>query len=181
MSQTSQHDTAHGEVDPGFFTAGEDFVVLGESTPGAKPGERALHDPSPFEHMETTRTDLLPIHLDSFRDPHTADAAPGMLHNLDLPTEGGFDPLAKAAFLVSAIGPDELHAREAASKWLKQQFATVMILDVGLMHQYLQQKPVGIDEHMTLAPFHAFAAIIAAPPPLWLVFTDWLSMMAANA
>jgi hypothetical protein len=164
LSQTSQHDADHGQVDPGFFTAGEHFVVLGESTPGGKPGERALHDPSPFEHMKATRADLFPIDLYSFGYPHTANATPGMFHDLDLPPEGGCGPLAEAAFLVSAIGPDELHLWETATKWFQQQFATVVILDVGLMHQHVQQEAVGIDKDMALAPFHAFAAIVAAPP-----------------
>jgi len=45
LSQTSQHDADHGEVDPGFFTAGEQFVVLGQSAPSGEPGERSLNDP----------------------------------------------------------------------------------------------------------------------------------------
>ena len=61
--------------------------------------------------------------------------------------------------------PDKLQTREAAPKRLKQQCATVMIGDVGLMHQHVQQEPIGIDEQMALAPFHAFPAIIASPPP----------------
>jgi len=87
--------------------------------------------------MEATRADLLPIDLDAFRHPHTADATPGMLHDLDLPSEGGFDPLAEAAFLVPTIGPDQLHPRETAPKRLQQQFPAVVILDVGLMHQHV--------------------------------------------
>ncbi len=47
-----------------------------------------------------------------------------------------------------------------------------MILDVGLVHQHAHDQPDGIDEQMPLATFHALAAIIAAPPPFWLVFTD---------
>jgi hypothetical protein len=92
-----------------------------------------------------------------------------MLHDLDLSAEGGFDPLAEAAFLVSAIGPDELHPREAISQRSQQQFATVVILDVGLMHQHVQQEPVGIDEQMALAPFHPFAAVVAARPPYTVI------------
>jgi hypothetical protein len=165
LSQASEHDAAHGEVNPGFFTAGKDFVVLGESTPGGKPGERALDDPAPCEHVEATGADLFPLDLNFLRHPHTADAAPRMLHDLDLPAKGGFDPLAEAAFLVSTLGPDQLQTGETASKRLQQEFATVVILDVGLMHQHLQQESIGIDKDMALAPSHACAAIVAAPPP----------------
>jgi hypothetical protein len=48
----------------------------------------------------------------------------------------------------------------------------VVILDVSLMHQHVQQEPVGLDKDMALALFHAFAAVVATPPPFWLVFTD---------
>ena len=123
-------------------------------------------------HMEATGADLLPSDLDAFGDPHTADATPGMLHDLDRPAESGCDPVHETALLVSAIGPDELHPRKAASKGSQQEFAAMVILDVGFMHQHVQQEPIGIDEQMALAPFHAFAAIVAAQPPFWLVLTD---------
>src|SRR5690348_2239641 len=102
-------------------TAGKDFVVLGESTPGGKPGERALHDPTPLEDREAARADLLPIHLDTFRHPDTADASPGMFHDLTLPSEDVFDPLAEAAFLVPTLGPDE--CRDAGSSLSAAQAA----------------------------------------------------------
>jgi len=46
LSQASEHNTAHGDVDPGFFAAGEHFIVFGKPTPGGKPGEGALNDPT---------------------------------------------------------------------------------------------------------------------------------------
>jgi len=61
LSQASEHDADHGDGDPGFLTAGKHFVVFGEPAPGRKPRERALHDPTPFEDMEATGPDLLPI------------------------------------------------------------------------------------------------------------------------
>ena len=36
VSQTSQHDTDHGEVDPSCFTAREQFKILGQSAKGAR-------------------------------------------------------------------------------------------------------------------------------------------------
>jgi hypothetical protein len=93
LSQASEHDADHGDVDPGFFTAGKHFVVFGEPAPGRKPGQRALHDPAPLEHMEATGTDLLPIDHRIFGSPDPSQAAPGMFDDLDLPAEGLFDPL----------------------------------------------------------------------------------------
>jgi len=63
------HKTDHGNGDPGFFAAWEHFIVLGKPTPGGEPGERSLHNPMPFEHVEATGTDLFPIHFDSLWNP----------------------------------------------------------------------------------------------------------------
>lgn len=63
MSQPSQHDADHGEVDPGFFTARKNLIVLGEPAPGGEPGERSLDNPSPFEHAEPPRAGSAPNSL----------------------------------------------------------------------------------------------------------------------
>ncbi len=86
-----------------------------------------------------------------------------MLHDLDLPAEGCIHPLAEDNFLVSAIGQDHLQTWEAAPKRSHEQFAAVVILDVGLIQ--LQQEPEDHDEQMALTPFHAFATIVSWPPP----------------
>jgi hypothetical protein len=69
LSQASEHNTAHGDVDPGFFAAGEDFIVFGKPTPGRKPGEGALDNPAVWKHMKATGTDLLPIDDGNLRRP----------------------------------------------------------------------------------------------------------------
>ncbi len=70
VSQTPQHDADHSEVDPGFFTTGEQFLILGQSAPGGEPGERSLDDPSPLKNAEPLGSNLFPIHFLSFRNPH---------------------------------------------------------------------------------------------------------------
>ncbi len=172
MSQASEHDADHGDVDPGFFTAGKHFVVFGEPAPRGKPGKRALHDPAPFEDMEATGPDLLPIDHGILGCPDPSQAAPGMLDDLHHPAQRLFDPLDEAALLVRTIGPDQLEPRKAALERPEELFAAVMILNVGLVHQHTHDQPGGIDKQMPLATFHALAAVVAAPPPFWLVFTD---------
>jgi hypothetical protein len=61
-----------------------------------KPGKRALHDPAPFEDMEATRPDLLPINHGILWGPDPSKAAPGMFDDLHLPAERRFDPLDEA-------------------------------------------------------------------------------------
>ncbi len=153
MSQTPQHDADHGNVDPGFFTAGEQFVVLGQSAPGGEPGEGALDYPPTWKDMEPLGPDLLPIHFSPFRGPDTSQATPGVFDNLDLPAQRGLDPLDKAAFLVSAIGPDQLETRKALSERREQVFATMVVLKTGLVHELVHDQTVGIHQDMALAAF----------------------------
>ena len=129
--------------------------------------------------MKTARSDLLPIHFDSFRDPDASQATPWMFHDLDLPPQLPLDPLAEAFLLVSAIGPDQLETRKAALERRKQGLAAVSVLNVGFMHQHMQDQPIRIDQEMALAPFDLLPAVVAARPPFCVVFTDWLSMIAA--
>ena len=96
LCQAPHHETDHGNADPGFLTGWEHFVVLGKSAPSEKPRERALHDPTPFEDVKTTGPNLLPIDDSILGCPDATQAAPGMLHNLHLPTERLLDPLNKA-------------------------------------------------------------------------------------
>ncbi len=88
-----------------------------------------------------------------------------MLDDLDVPPEALFDPGLKVALLVGAIGPDQLQMGEHSLQWLQQKFASLMILDVGLMDQQMQQETIGIHQHMPDASFHPLATIIATLPP----------------
>src|SRR5713101_2009104 len=172
LCQPPEHDADHGHVNPGFFTAGEQLIVFGEPTPRGEPGEGSLHNPAPFEHVEATGADLLPIDDGVLWCPDAALAAPGMLHNLHLRAECLLDPLDEAAFLVRTVGPDQLESRKAAVERLQEVFSAFVILNTGLMHEHVQDHPRGIDEQMPLAPFHFLPAVIPASPPFWLVFTD---------
>ena len=99
-------------------------------------------------------------------------AAPGMFHDLYLPVERFFDPLAEAFLLVSALGPDQLETRKDSFQRCKQELATASNLNIGLMHQHLQDQPIRIDQQVASAFFDFFAAIVAAKPPISLVFPD---------
>ena len=165
VSQTSHHNANHGQVDPGFFTAGEQFVVLGQAAPGGEPSKRSLHHPSTRKDMEAFGADLLPVHFRPFRGPGSSQATPGMLDNLDLPAQCRLDPLNKAAFAVAAIGPDQLEPRQTCSQRPEQIFATIVILQTRLMHQQVDKQAVGIYQDMALTAFDLLAAIVAAPPP----------------
>jgi hypothetical protein len=88
-----------------------------------------------------------------------------MLYHLHLPPERLFDPRDEAAFLVRAIGPNQLEPWEAPFKWLQEGFSTLVILDTGLMHQHVEDQTQGVDEQMPLVPFHFLPTVIPASPP----------------
>ena len=129
--------------------------------------------------MKTARSDHLPIHFDPFGNPDPWQATPGMFDDLHLPAQFRLDPLAEAFLLVSTIGPDQLEPRKEALERCQQELATASVLTTGFMHQHVQHQPIRIDQQMALAAFDLFAPIVAAGPPFCVVFTDWLSMMAA--
>src|SRR2546423_15581830 len=56
-----------------------------------------------------------------------------------------------------------------------------MVLKTGLVHELVHDQPIRVEQEVPLAAFDLFAPVVAAPPPFWLVLTDWLSMMAALA
>ena len=72
----------------------------------------------------------------------------------------------------TALGPDQLQTRKAALKRRKQGLATASVLNVGFMHQHVQNQPSRIDKEMALAPFNLLPAVVAARPPFCVVFTD---------
>ena len=168
----SEHEPDHGRQDPGFFTAGKHFIVFGKPTPSRKPGECPLHNPTPFEHMEATGADLLPIDFHPLFDPDAAQAAPRMLHNFHGPAKLLLDPFDETALLVGAVGPDQFEARKAVHQRFQQEFAPLMILQVSLMDKQMQNPPIRINQQMALAAFYPFATVVATKPPFWLVFTD---------
>src|SRR2546423_12992489 len=102
-----------------------------------------------------------------------------MLAPLSLPAEPPLPPSHKIPLLVGAIHTEELETRKAVSKRQEQIFAAVMVLNIGLVHELVHDQPIRVDQEMPLAAFDLFAPVVAAPPPFWLVLTDWLSMMAA--
>ena len=77
-------------------------------------------------------------------------------------------------------------SKELGQKWMhsehrgEQQDAAIAILDVGGMHDGVQQQAEGIYENVALFALDLLARIIAMPgPPFSALLTLWLSMMAA--
>ena len=85
--------------------------------------------------------------------------------------------------------PDSRHRRTVFAERIHpeqgghDENAAVAILNVGRMHNSMQQQPYCIDENMPLLALDFLARIVTrridADPPFSALFTLWLSMMAA--
>ena len=80
---------------------------------------------------------------------------------------------------IAAIRPDEPYLGEADGQLVYDRFSPVPVLNVRRMHHYTQEQTHSIHNYVPLSSFNLLAGIIAAGPPFSVVFTDWLSIMAA--
>ena len=85
--------------------------------------------------------------------------------------------------LIASVGEQLLQERIHPEQGRKQQDAAVAILDIGGMHDRVQQQTQRIYQKMALLALDLLARIIAmridAGPPFSALFTLWLSMIAA--
>lgn len=61
----------------------------------------------------------------------------------------------------------------------QNQLGSIPILDVGGVDNHGQDQPQGVNEQMPFAPIDMLGSIVSADPPFSVVFTDWLSRIAA--
>jgi len=77
--------------------------------------------------------------------------------------------------LVAAIGEELPQERMQSEHCRQHQFAAVAILNIGGMHNRMQQQAYGIDEDMALLAFDLFSRVVAvridATPPFSALFT----------
>ena len=142
----------------------EVFPILGQSSTAAKPRKSPFYHPAPWQHLEAFgRIGAL--------DDFGFDAGQGLL--LDV---------AKLRSLITSIGEELLEKREFSKQGSEDESAAVSVLNVGGMHDGVQQQAYRIDENMPLLAFDLLARIVAmrvdASPPFSALFTLWLSMMA---
>ena len=149
----------HSYVDPHLRCIGQSFVVLAQPTAPAEPRECSFNHPSSRQHLKVV-------------------AVSRALHNLEHPACHGPDPLDQLSSIAS-IGPDQPHSGESPSQFIDDQLGSISILNIGRMHHHRKQQPHGIYNDVSLSTVDLLASVIATRPPFSVVFTDWLSMMAA--
>ena len=68
---------------------------------------------------------------------------------------------------------------ESTGQLIHQQFSAISVLYVRRMHNHFQQHSHRIHDYMSLSSEHLLTGVIATKPPFSVVFTDWLSIVAA--
>jgi hypothetical protein len=139
--------------------------ILGQSAAPIEPGQRALDHPSFGQDDEAL--DLI-----------------GALDDLDVDLSHDLaDRVAELWSLIAAIGVKRDQEGEHPKQSGKQHRAAVTILDVGGMHDRLEQKTFSIYKDMSFLALDLLACIISVRvnrgPPFSALFTLWLSMIAA--
>jgi hypothetical protein len=81
---------------------------------------------------------------------------------------------------VTAIRPNQAQPHERVRQDSKNQFGAVAILNIGGVNDHAKHETERVDDQMTLASADFLARIVTADAPLDVVFTDWLSMIAAE-
>ena len=159
MGEAVQHEPDHGQLDHGLRDLGQLFVFPGQPPPAAKPAERPLRHPAAREEDEALGPGEAPDH-----DQGQPEQEAG---------KQGREPV------VSAIGEHDLEPRVEPLQPAQQVAGTIGVLDVGGMDDNAEQQAGGVDPDMPFAALDLLRRIPAARPPFSVVFTLWLSMMAA--
>ena len=133
------------------------FPILGEPATPIEPSNRAFDDPTFWEDDET----LGPI---------------GTFDDFDVELGQDFaNGLVKDRALVGAVGEQLLQERKQAKQRAQQKNASVAILNVGGMHDGMQQQSLGVDENVPLLALDQLAGVepgwIDAGPPFSALFT----------
>ena len=75
--------------------------------------------------------------------------------------------------------PRSIAGTKPSYQLIDDQLCTISVLDVSRMNHDGQQQSYRVHGDVTLATHHLLTSIIATRPPFSVVFTDWLSMIAA--
>ncbi len=131
--------------------------------------------PPPRKHLEACGLVWFTRPLDPQR---LAPQAPDDLHT---PPQSALHPVLKRP-AITAIHPQIPEAGKAFLDWgqrLQHQSASDSIRQISGMDRCLNHQTLHIDEQVAFATLHMLGPLVAARPPFCVVFTNWLSRIAA--
>ncbi len=150
----------HSYMNPSLRTFSQFFIVFAESPVSAQPPKGALHNPAARQHLK-------------------AMGVIGPLDHLNQPARQDVSPIHQMA-CVGTISPVQLEPGKSPQQLPQHRLCPIPVLNVRSMHHHGQQQAGGVNHDMALAALHLLAGVIAPRPPFSVVFTLWLSMMAAE-
>lgn len=164
LAQLSQHQADRGQAQEREGFAVQAFPILGEPTASVQPSDGSLDNPA-------LRQDDEPL------------CRIRALDDLDLNlAHDPAQPILELRPLIAAIGTKLAQERVQAEHGRHQEHAAVAALNVGRMHDGVQQQALGVYRDVALLAFGPLAAIVArrvdAGPPFSALSTLWLSMIA---
>ncbi len=154
------HHVDHDDKDHGLTAGYQHFIVLAHTAVSTDPSEGTFHDPPLGQYRKARNL------IASFDD-------------LQCPAADSLRPIDQLPG-VATVGPDAFQSRVQASQLAKYQFGSVAVLNVGRMDHHRQDQTERVDDQVPLPTVHLLAGIVAARPPFSVVFTLWLSTMAAD-
>ena len=149
----------HGDMHPGFAALGAFFIVFAQPSASAQPSQGAFHHPPPGQDLKVVAVRFALDH-----GQQLTARSPSPRHQ---------------SARVASICPDHLQSGESTQQFGQHQPGTVPILDAGSMNHHGQQQSHGVHHDVPLASGYPFASVVTPRPPFSVVFTDWLSMIAA--
>lgn len=159
MSETVEHQADGGEGDHGLGDLREFLVILGEAPLASQPSKRSLNHPTARQNNET----------DGSSDAVNDDQS-------ETKQETGEE---HRKSIVGAVGEDGAKPTVERLDFLQQRPRAVGVLDIGGEDDDAQQQAGGVDRYVAFAPPDFLARIVPTRPPFSVVWTLWLSMMAA--
>ena len=135
------------------------FEVLAQPAAPTNPCQRSFDHPSPRQHLKVM-------------------AAPSDASRSPVPNPTGTSPN-RPTGQRSQHSPNQSQVWKPSHQFVDNQPCPVSILDVSGVDHDSQQQPYGIHDDVAFATGHLLTSIITTRPPFSVVFTDWLSMMAA--
>jgi hypothetical protein len=148
----------HYRVDSGIRCLQPIFVIFAQTTVVIEPTKGAFHDPPSGLDFKT----LLVIGAQD-----------------DFNVNPKLHCTVNEATAISRISPNFAKARIDLRQPIEQPTGHRAILITGFGDEGFEDQPLRVDDQVAFASFDLFACVVAATAPFSVVFTDWLSMIAA--